>query len=122
MNYLVKYMIKGEYNIVSVTETSMNKVDVDMNSLVMAMIKCKTNLLANFVVHVGYTLAAFWIIFVYIVATFGIILSTFGNILATFWLHSGYFLDTFWIHFGYILGYIIATFWLHSCYIWLLFG
>ena len=34
MNYLVKYMIKGEYNIVSVTETSMNKVDDDMNSLV----------------------------------------------------------------------------------------
>ena len=66
---------------------------------------------------IGYILAAFWIIFVYILATFGIILSTFGNILATFWLHSGYFLDTFWIHFGYILGYIIATFWLHSCYI-----
>ena len=48
-----------------------------MNSLVKAMIKCKTNLLATFLLHIGYTLAAFWIIFVYILATFGIILSTF---------------------------------------------
>ena len=31
MNYLVKYMIKGEYNIVIDTETSMNKDDDDMN-------------------------------------------------------------------------------------------
>ena len=93
-----------------------------MNSLVMAMIKFKTNLLAKLLLHIGYTLAAFLIIFVYIVATFGIILSTFGKILATFWLHSGYFLDTFWIHFGYILASIIATFRLHSCHICLLFG
>ena len=93
-----------------------------MNSLVMAMIKFKTNLLAKLLLHIGYTLDAFLIIFVYIVATFGIILSTFGKILATFWLHSGYFLDTFWIHFGYILASIIATFRLHSCHICLLFG
>jgi len=42
MNYLVKYMIKGEYNIVSVTETSMNKVDDDMNSLVNDRFKVET--------------------------------------------------------------------------------
>ena len=31
MNYLVMYMIKGEYNIAIDNETSMNKVDDDMN-------------------------------------------------------------------------------------------
>ena len=77
MNYLVKDTIMGETNIIIDTETSINKVDVDMNSLVKAMIKCKTNLLATFLLHIGYILAAFWIIFVYILATFGILLSTF---------------------------------------------
>ena len=35
----------GETNIIIDTETSINKVDVDMNSLVKAMIKRKTNLI-----------------------------------------------------------------------------
>ena len=37
-------MIKGEYNIASVTETSMNKVDDDMNSLVNDRFKVETNI------------------------------------------------------------------------------
>ena len=113
-----------------------------MNSLVKAMIKCKTNLLATFLLHIGCTLAAFWIIFcvhfgyirdnfVYILVTFwppfGYTLDTFlilsGYILATFWLHHRYILATFLLHFGFFLatflvhsGYMMAIFWLHLGY------
>ena len=41
---LVKYMIKGEYNIVIDTETSMNKVDDDMNYQVKYKIKGESNI------------------------------------------------------------------------------
>ena len=47
MNYPVKYMIKGEYNIVIDTETSMNKVDDDMNYQVKYKIKGEANIVID---------------------------------------------------------------------------
>ena len=44
MNYLVKAMIKGKSNIIIDTETSINMVDDDMNYLVKAEIKGETNI------------------------------------------------------------------------------
>ena len=47
MNYPVKYMIKGDYNIVIDTETSMNKVDDDMNYQVKYIIKGESNIVID---------------------------------------------------------------------------
>ena len=44
MNYLLMFMINGEYDITIDTETSMNKVHDDMNSLVEYMIRGECNI------------------------------------------------------------------------------
>ena len=44
MNSLVKYMIRGECNIIIDTETSMNKVHEDMNFVVKHMILGEVNM------------------------------------------------------------------------------
>ena len=44
MNYLLMFMINGEYDITIDTETFMNKVHDDMNSLVKYMIRGECNI------------------------------------------------------------------------------
>ena len=47
MNSLVKYMIRGECNIIIDTETFMNKVHDDMNFLVKYMIRGECNIIID---------------------------------------------------------------------------
>ena len=47
MNYLLMFMINGEYDITIDTETFMNKVHDDMNSLVKYMIKGESNIIID---------------------------------------------------------------------------